>query len=208
MKKMFLLMGVFFFISMYAQAFSSFTYRSPFENNLIVPASSGTASKATYLAPTMGFTGIIGLGPRLTETLFEIGLDSKWVLKGGFTVWFNNTLNFGLSSIVEYEHNSYDPYGSQSYIHEGFSFEYITDTLIGYTFQFGKSLIGLGTGLQIVAGMSLVAVNAAFHVDYAYMISRTVGIQTSITDGIGFSFLEPAGLINTISTRIACIIKL
>ena len=141
---------------------------------------------ATYL-----FTPVIGYENIASVNAVSVGLDFTYFRSSGFALMFNNALIVG--SVIDY------------------SIEF----LLGYSKAIGKHLISFGLGYQGAFGVNLVKGGVLFEagafavrIDYSYLFTRKLGINASITDGIGSIFYNGSVHLNRFSLKVGPVFKL
>jgi len=160
------------------------------------------SSGSHFLIPTIGYDSFI------IANTGSLGLDYMYSHSSGFALYFNNAFVFGTGKRSETSHYSYDTVSRETtYSALAYAFE----LLFGYSGKIGAHRIGFGLGFQGAYGTIMEFGAFAMRFDYSYFFKDNLGINVSLTDGIGLTeslLLNPETSINRFSLRVGASFKL
>lgn len=137
-----------------------------------------------FLMPTIGYDSFI-----IANTGY-LGLDYMYLRSNGFAFYFNNAILFGKE------------------VKGGSLFAYAFELLFGYSGKIGAHRIGFGLGFQGAYGNILELGAFAIRFDYSYFFKDNLGINVSLTDGLGFTISGRGKSINRFSLKVGATFKL
>ena len=162
------------------------------------------SSGSHFLIPSIGYDSFI------IANTGSLGLDYMYSHSSGFALYFNNAFLFGTGKSLRSEtsHYSYDKVSRETtYSALAYAFE----LLFGYSGTIGSHRIGFGLGFQGAYGTIMEFGAFAMRFDYSYFFKDNLGINVSLTDGIGLTeslLPNPETSINRFSLRVGASFKL
>jgi hypothetical protein len=160
------------------------------------------SSGSHFLIPSIGYDSFI------IANTGSLGLDYMYSHSSGFALYFNNAFVFGTGKRSETSHYSYDTVSRETtYSALAYAFE----LLFGYSGTIGSHRIGFGLGFQGAYGTIMEFGAFAMRFDYSYFFKDNLGINVSLTDGIGLTeslLPNPETSINRFSLRVGASFKL
>jgi len=134
-------------------------------------------SSTHFLIPSIGYDSFI-----IANTGY-LGLDYMYLRSNGFALYFNNAFLFGTA---EGSTGSRNHYGSERYVKYP-ALAYTFELLFGYSGKIGAHRIGFGLGFQGAYGTIMEYGAFAMRFDYSYFFKDNLGINVSLSDGVGFT---------------------
>ena len=138
------------------------------------------SSGSHFLIPTIGYDSFI------IANTGSLGLDYMYLHSNGFAFYFNNAFLFGTRKGLRSEtsHHNHDTASRETtYSALAYAFE----LLFGYSGTIGSHRIGFGLGFQGAYGTIMEFGAFAMRFDYSYFFKDNLGINVSLSDGLGYT---------------------
>ena len=138
-------------------------------------------SSTHFLIPSIGYDSFI-----IANTGY-LGLDYMYLHSSGFALYFNNAFLFGTGKGKQSEtsHYSYDTVSKVETTYSALAYAF--ELLFGYSGTIGAHRIGFGLGFQGAYGTIMEYGAFAMRFDYSYFFKDNLGINVSLSDGIGLT---------------------
>ena len=137
------------------------------------------SSGSHFLIPTIGYDSFI------IANTGSLGLDYMYLHSNGFAFYFNNAFLFGTGKGSRSETSHYYDTVSRETTYSALAYAF--EFLFGYSGKIGAHRIGFGLGFQGAYGTIMEFGAFAMRFDYSYFFKDNLGINVSLSDGLGYT---------------------